>query len=247
MFCFWKDFFVTTSRDSQFGSFSSPVKVRCLLEQLRSLRHSTHAVLEWMPCLSLGWNIFRHCPWAVFLPDVGTAAAKSTNGRRCNGTGGRVDCDDEGREVKFNEAQIKSKKNWLPFLLATGWTSLPSAGNKECHWWRSCCSSHGGDLQQMEGISEGQEDSDGKSADVSRFHHFCCKMQDPAQPSGICPLISSESFNCLNIISLMCNIILLPSLGGWRTTKFLLAYDCTCLPDFLAFRFLAFISWLRSL
>ena len=152
MFCFWKDFFVTTSRDSQFGSFSSPVKVRCLLEQLRSLRHSTHAVLERMPCLSLGWNIFRHCPWAVFLPDVGTAAAKSTNGRRCNGTGGRVDCDDEGREVKFNEAQIKSKKNWLPFLLATGWTSLPSAGNKECHWWRSCCSSHGGDLQQMEGF-----------------------------------------------------------------------------------------------
>lgn len=84
------------------------------------------------------------------------------------------------REVKFKEAQMNST-TWLPFLLATGWTTPSSAGNKECHWWRSCCSSHGGDLQ-MEGISAGQEDGDGKSADVSRFPHFCRKMQDPAQP-----------------------------------------------------------------
>lgn len=46
------------------------------------------------------------------------------------------------------------------------------------------------------------------------FPIFVVKCRTQPSPSGICLLISSESFKCLHIISLMCNIILLPSLGS---------------------------------
>lgn len=87
------------------------------------------------------------------------------------------------------------------------------------------------------------------------FPIFVVKCRTQPSPSGICLLISSESFKCLHIISLMCNIILLPSLGSavsmWWLADDQNFYshtdDCNCLPDFLAFCFLAFIFWLRSL
>ena len=65
----------------------------------------------------------------------------------------------------------------------------------------------------MEGISAGQEDGDGKSADVSRFPHLCRKMQGPAQPFWHLP---SYLFRVIQMPEYhqMCNIILLPSLGS---------------------------------